>query len=708
MVVALARTQSAQRQGRTGNWPDLLQRVYRLDDAGRDGFTRSWIMMFPIGTFNHPEYGTLNFSQARLSDIKRNFDRRVRKIDIALDSNHDQDRATGWVEQLQFADAGHTPDGKPVLGDTPAGLWALVRWTPLGLQLLRDQEYRYFSPEFGPWPDPETGQKYANVLLGGGLTNRPFLKAMPAIMLAELAEVSRKPWGGINKSKLPRSCFLIPGDPDDKESWKLPVYEGAGPMDADGHYTKRGPLNINGVRAALQAIGGSRTGTPMSGVNGGVRAKLQRWMKMYGASSGGDGGGGDGGSTASEGRMTAGDRKALRQWVNASSRNTRQGRNMAVELDGYSTRVAHRRRTDVEDAPDGAYNLDDDGSDDDSYNFADGDDDTTSGDGSNKRELGFDGMSDRHPAMTCKEHTHGKYGPHGHDGDADHSDAPLKSDGKDGDGADGDGADGDGDDGSQYAEQKDAEDEEDDSPSDRAQDDSQTWENGDDNTFEGTSANRGENAPGGKQGPRMGGVRSGFPGKVNQIKATPGKGAKMTETMRLAEVERQLREERQQRKSLQEEHDKVVFRLYEQDVAKRLAGWQNGKFQFTEGKTQDGKSVKRTGAVGYSRVFGSKYRAFMLSDGLRLGERTRRAIDELVESALSSAVDLTARGSSFDMEERRTRRLAEIGKPTEKQANDLVAVASRIARERGKTLSELSSEELLTIYDVAQQEVDYR
>ena len=93
------------------------------------------------------------------------------------------------------------------------------------------------------------------------------------------AEISTKPWSGVDKSKLPKECFLWVEDPEKKETWHLPVYEGAGPME-DGMYTKRGLLNANAVRAARAAVGGARTGTPMAGMPASVKSRLEGMMRM--------------------------------------------------------------------------------------------------------------------------------------------------------------------------------------------------------------------------------------------------------------------------------------------------------------------------------------------------------------------------------------------------------------------------------------------
>lgn len=242
-------------------------RAIRLSDPGPDGKRRSWIMYMPLGTFHHPEYGELDFNQKLLSEVKQNFDANTRGIEIALDEDHGSSRdntaATGWIERMEFREA---------LGDNPAGLYALVRWTPLGIEDIETEKYKYFSPEYGKHLDAITNQSHSNVPFGGALTNRPFLKVMPAV---KLAEVSRKPWSSVDKSTLPHACFLIQGDPEVKSTWKLPVYESNG-------QGGRGALNINGVKAALAAIHGARSGKNMTGVPAGTVAKLTRWLTQYG------------------------------------------------------------------------------------------------------------------------------------------------------------------------------------------------------------------------------------------------------------------------------------------------------------------------------------------------------------------------------------------------------------------------------------------
>jgi phage I-like protein len=132
------------------------------------------VQVLRTGKFNHPQYGKFDITTQVLSDMVQNFAANVRGVDLAFDYFHDSDKeAAAWVSQLYL-----TEDGQE--------LWAVVEWTPTASQKLSDRELRYFSPDFAfKWTDPESGVSYNNVLFGGGLTNRPFVKEMKAIVANE-------------------------------------------------------------------------------------------------------------------------------------------------------------------------------------------------------------------------------------------------------------------------------------------------------------------------------------------------------------------------------------------------------------------------------------------------------------------------------------------------------------------------------------------
>lgn len=133
------------------------------------------VQVLRIGTFNHPKYGKFEITTQTLSEMLNNFKNNIRGIDIAFDYYHDSDKeASAWVNNLELRENG-------------TELWAIVDWTPKAEKKLAERELRYFSPDFAfQWTDPETNKAYSNVLFGGGLTNRPFVKEMKAIVADEL------------------------------------------------------------------------------------------------------------------------------------------------------------------------------------------------------------------------------------------------------------------------------------------------------------------------------------------------------------------------------------------------------------------------------------------------------------------------------------------------------------------------------------------
>ena len=132
----------------------------------------SWIQVLREGRWKHPMYGLVDVSQDTFNQLKEHHDSNVRGIDIAIDTEHKEDKgAVGWVKKLEAR---------------PTGLWAFVEWTTKGLGLIQDKVYRYVSAEFSPkYEDPETGGSTPNVLVAVTLTNRPFIKRMAPILLSE-------------------------------------------------------------------------------------------------------------------------------------------------------------------------------------------------------------------------------------------------------------------------------------------------------------------------------------------------------------------------------------------------------------------------------------------------------------------------------------------------------------------------------------------
>lgn len=135
------------------------------------------VQILKTGKFNHPYIGFFEVAKSTMKEMKKNFDDKIRGVELAVDYHHqNQQGAAGWFREI-------------FLNETKKELWAKIEWTSEGKTFIEDKVFRYFSPEFRfEWQDEETGKGYRNVLFGGALTNRPFLKNMAPISLSEISE----------------------------------------------------------------------------------------------------------------------------------------------------------------------------------------------------------------------------------------------------------------------------------------------------------------------------------------------------------------------------------------------------------------------------------------------------------------------------------------------------------------------------------------
>ena len=146
------------------------------DTTNDSGSVSSWIQAMTLGKYRHPEYGKITFTPERLARFADSINKRVTGIQPDIDYDHKAktDVAAGWVQQAEVRDD---------------GLWILVEWTKKAYQAIKDKEYKYFSPEFvDSWVHPKSGAKFIDVMRGGALTNRPFLKDIAQLQLSEIDE----------------------------------------------------------------------------------------------------------------------------------------------------------------------------------------------------------------------------------------------------------------------------------------------------------------------------------------------------------------------------------------------------------------------------------------------------------------------------------------------------------------------------------------
>jgi phage I-like protein len=158
----------------------------KFDDSTEN--PTSWIQAMPIGKYDHALYGAIDITPERVQRFADNVKNKVREIDPDIDYDHKSktSEAAGWVK-----DAEARTDG----------LWVLVEWTKSAAQKIKEKAYKYFSPEFDDtWTHPKTKQEFKDVLFGGGITNRPFLKDILPLNLSEAFEAADHNQEGVTMS----------------------------------------------------------------------------------------------------------------------------------------------------------------------------------------------------------------------------------------------------------------------------------------------------------------------------------------------------------------------------------------------------------------------------------------------------------------------------------------------------------------------------
>ena len=146
----------------------------KLEDTGEESKTVK-IQVLRKGAFKHPQYGKISFDEKTFKNFIKNFEEKVPQEHVAYDFKHRPDwGAAAWVKSLFIE------------GD---GLWAEAELTKRGLEALKNREFIYFSTEYvDDYKDRESGKSHGPTILGGGMTNRPFIKGMAPVLMSENVE----------------------------------------------------------------------------------------------------------------------------------------------------------------------------------------------------------------------------------------------------------------------------------------------------------------------------------------------------------------------------------------------------------------------------------------------------------------------------------------------------------------------------------------
>lgn len=137
-----------------------------------------WSPFLPVpGLYEHPIYGTLDYSAETYDRIVDQFKRGIYQDKLPVNAEHDifTSGAVGWITDMRIAKSG--------------AIEAKVEWNDRGKALIEGDRYLYVSAELMPtWIDPvDPSLVYQDVAVGLALTTHPYFKerVLPPLAASE-------------------------------------------------------------------------------------------------------------------------------------------------------------------------------------------------------------------------------------------------------------------------------------------------------------------------------------------------------------------------------------------------------------------------------------------------------------------------------------------------------------------------------------------
>src|SRR4051812_3179330 len=103
-------------------------------DGSVPGSKTSWIQCMPLGTYQHPFFGPIEFSPEKLQNYANSVTNNVRMTELDIDYDHKMysGEAAGWIKEAEVRQN--------------EGLFINVEWTPSAVLKIKEKAYKYFSP----------------------------------------------------------------------------------------------------------------------------------------------------------------------------------------------------------------------------------------------------------------------------------------------------------------------------------------------------------------------------------------------------------------------------------------------------------------------------------------------------------------------------------------------------------------------------------
>jgi hypothetical protein len=138
---------------------------------------KKWIQLYPYDTWYHPIYGETTVNKMKAHRFSDNFKRNVYGQEITTDYEHGLDKSKGKKASGKILEMEPRDDG----------LYGLVQFTEEAVKEINAGEWNYWSTShWEKWTHPQTKEKISDVIDGGGLTNKPWVKGMLPLNFSEV------------------------------------------------------------------------------------------------------------------------------------------------------------------------------------------------------------------------------------------------------------------------------------------------------------------------------------------------------------------------------------------------------------------------------------------------------------------------------------------------------------------------------------------
>lgn len=162
-----------------------------------------WVEALAAKEYHTSEYGKIPVTKAKLSNLAASVKSNVRGVELSTDYVHGRDPAKGMKASGTIKDA-------KVEGDK---LLLNIDFTETAKQEIKAGEWKYFSSDWLDTYVHDDGTKHSDVLLGGGLTNRPVAKGLSKLPVnfSEIFHENEYEFSKLSyqeRKNLPSSAFL--------------------------------------------------------------------------------------------------------------------------------------------------------------------------------------------------------------------------------------------------------------------------------------------------------------------------------------------------------------------------------------------------------------------------------------------------------------------------------------------------------------------